>query len=139
MIRLATYTDIPYIVEGMVALKVRTGWACYLTDGYTHENLQQFVKDRLSDSQSILYISEPTAGSLQGFCGASLNQFYLPPYMPLLFEWGWFGSPKEAARCWRASVQWGLKRGVQLVGRVHVSKGTRPSKIIEQQVWKVVA
>lgn len=138
MIQLAQESDIPLLVQGMLQLKQSTGWSQYYQPGYNATTLSQFITDRLYDSRSVLYVSYDTSNVLRAFCGASLNQFYLPPYMPLLFEWGWFGQPRAATQCWQYAVRWGKKRGAQLVGRVRARNSQQPRKIVEEYVWKVI-
>ena len=138
MVRLAQLSDLPFITHGLLNLKQQTAWSRYKQSGYNNDTLSQFIKDRLVDSQSVCYVSCCGDGQLCAFCGGSLNRFYLPPHMPLVFEWGWFGPSKQATECWHAVVQWGRKHGAELAGRVRAHPGSRPGKIVEQYVWKVL-
>lgn len=137
MIRLATTDDIEYIVGGMLSLKQNTGWAAYIQPGYNEDTLRQFIKRELLNPESVLYMSEMGVHK-SAFCGASLQSFYLPPHMPCVLEWGWFGDREGCVRTWQACVEWGKRRGAQLCGRVRPQIGRKHNEILEQIVWRVI-
>ena len=136
MIRLAQPKDVDAIVEGMLALKEQTGWKYYDQPRYNHDTLTEFIRRRLLDGNSVLMVWDED--NVAGFIGASLHRVTLPPYMPMLYEWGWFGIPKVCARLLHAACQWGKRRGAELVGYARPTPGSRPGVIREQFVWKVL-
>ena len=136
MIRLAQPKDVDAIVEGMLALKERTGWRYYERDGYNHDTLGQFITARLLDGNSVCLVWDEDA--VVGFIGASLYHATLPPHMWVLREWGWWGSPKVCAHLYRAAGRWGKRQGAELLGYTLASPGSRAGLIREQFVWKVL-
>jgi hypothetical protein len=138
MIQLATEQHIPYIVEGMLALKQQTGWAAYDQPGYNRDTLTAYTTARLYDPQSVCYLWCDGDGTPVAFCGASLSTFHLPPHMPLVFEWGWFGRPRAAAQCWQACMKWGKKHGATLAFYSRSTPGQRKDRVIEHQTWRVL-
>ena len=137
MIRHATHADIPALTQGMMALKDHTGWSAYHQPGYNHDTLTAFLTARLLHPQSVLFVWDPGTG-VSAFCGGSLQWFTLPPYMPSVLEWGWFGPARPAAKCWNALCEWGRDHGAELAGRVSAVPGTHPKRIRESLTWKVL-
>ena len=138
MMRLATERDIPYILEGMLQLKQQTGWAAYVQPGYNATSLTTYLYDRLYDPQSVCVVWQPLNGIPSAFCGGSLSTFHLPPHMPLVFEWGWFGRPRHAAQCWHHVKQWGKKHGATLAFYSRSTPGRRANRVQEHQTWSVL-
>lgn len=136
MIRLATHKDIPQIVEGMLALKAQTGWANYGRAGYTRESLRVFLTERLNSSNDVLYVWDDD--SITAFCGGSMSNFLLPPHMPIVLEWGWFGLRRDAAECWSMVKRWGKRRGAELAYRVLARPGSSSTRIREEVTWEVL-
>ena len=137
MLRLANHTDVEGIVDGLLSLKARTGWSRYHQPGYNQQSLREFVTRQLNSSVSVCYVWD-AGGVVKAFCGGELRRFNLPPYMPCVLEWGWYGSQREAVRCWQKVRRWGLLRGAELAGRVHPRPATRSNRVIEQVVWEIL-
>ena len=137
MIRLAREDDTPAIIQGMLALKPLTGWALYDRPGYDESSLTYFLYKRMADPRSVLYVWD-VGTSISAFCGGSLDRFYLPPHMPLVFEWGWWGPPREAVQCYQAVARWGKRHGAELIGHVKARPGMQANAIHEHIVWKVI-
>lgn len=138
MIRLAQASDVPSVTEQMIQLQSRTAWAQFKEWGYNHASLSRFIHEKLSDPNAVLYVWDDGDDRVAAFCGGALNLFYLPPHMPLVFEWGWFGPPRQAAACWRAVKSWGKRRGARLAGRVRTQPGTSAHVADEHMIWKVL-
>jgi hypothetical protein len=137
MIRLAQHTDIPYLVDAMLALKARTGWAEIVVHGYNRSTLTPFVSDKLLDPSSVVYVSDDEQGVV-AFCGATLGSFQFPPYPLCLYEWGWGGEKREAVRCWQAVKEWGKKHDAEVVYRVLAKPGKHQKRSYELTTWEVL-
>ncbi len=137
MLRLATLDDIPWLVHAMLELKAQTGWALYLQPAYNYDTLTHFLTNRLYDPLSLCMVWDPGDGPT-AFCGGSLQSFVLPPHMPCVLEWGWYGPHKAAVKCWHAIVDWGVHHGAKLSGRVASQPGTSSQEIRETVIWKVL-
>lgn len=133
MLRLATPYDIPSINKLFFALKAQTGWA-QVHEQATDAELYDFTLSKLQSPTSVCYVWDD--GDIRSFCGASLSHFYIPPYMPTVFEWGWAGPPKLAVTCWRACCDWGRKHGAAWAGRVTGKPGMNPDKVTESITWE---
>lgn len=136
MLRLARDTDIPAIVEGMLVLQAKTGWSTYERTGYTREALGAFLSGHLESSNSVLYVWE--SDTLTAFCGGTLSNFMLPPHMPIVLEFGWFGVDRDAAAVWNAVKHWGKRRGAELAYRVLARPGSSKTRIREEVTWEVL-
>lgn len=136
MIRLARVEDIDVIATGLLELKAKTGWAFYGRDGYTRESLRVFLASRLNDSDSVLYVWE--ADTVTAFCGGQMSRFLLPPHMPIVLEFGWFGCERDAIECWVAVKEWGKRRGAELAYRVLARPGSSKTRIREEVTWEVL-
>jgi hypothetical protein len=135
MFRLATLDDTPALVDAMYKLKDQSQWAAVEEHAPTAQ-LTDWIRERLSSPRSVCYVWDDGRDDISAFCGASLSQFYLPPHMPTVFEWGWYGSPKRAVQCWRACCAWGKKHGAEWAGRVSGKVGTDPRRVIEAITWE---
>lgn len=137
MLRLATYEDIPEIVDGLIKLKQHTGWSQYRQPGYNPSALREFVTQQLNSAVSVCYVWD-TGRGIQAFCGGELRRFNLPPYMPCVLEWGWYGPARESVRCWKKVRQWGVLRGAELAGRVHPRPATSKRRVVEEVIWEIL-
>lgn len=137
MLRLARHTDVPVLVQMMLKLRHTTAWSMYTREGYNHDSLTEFVTARLLDIQSVCYVWDADEG-VTGFCGGSLSRFYLPPHMPIMHEWGWYGEPKVAVQCWKMVQQWAKQHGAELSYRVSGKPGNSVTKFVEQGTWEVL-
>lgn len=135
MVRLATHTDCPDIAQGLLELVPRTGWAMY-KHGVTYQDVLEFVTNRLVDPSCVLYVYD--GGAVTAFCGASLSQLYVPPYHKTVYEWGWYGPPRQAALVWQAAKAWGKRHGAKLAGYISAKPGTSVTTIHEPYIWKVL-
>jgi hypothetical protein len=122
------------VVTGMLALKANTAWARHPGVGYTRDTLTAFLRHQLTRETVVMYVTDDATS----FCGGALSTFYLPPHTPLLFEWGWYGTPRGCAACWRAVKRWGARRGAQIVYRVLARPGSSPTRIRERVTWEVL-
>ena len=135
MIRLATQDDVPAIVEGLYDFAESTKWRELYTTWPSRQTLREFVNRELTNPKSILYVYQD-GEMITGFCGVSLSQFYTPPFIKTMFEWGWYGPPRVAASLWRQACNWAKERGVELAGRAVVLETSTPQKITEQMIWR---
>lgn len=137
MVRLATYDDIPVLIDGMLQLKEQTDWKKVKHAGYDKESLQQHWRAALGHQYTVVYVYERD-GKVVGFCAATLTRHPLPPYLGIIHEWGWYGSRRAVAACWRAVCEWGKRRGATFAMRA-VSKPTkRMNRVYEQLTWEVL-
>lgn len=138
MLRLLRHTDIDTVVRMMLALRHTTAWSKYTREGYTYEALQQFISDRAFDPRSVCYVWDTGHGGVSAFCGGTLTPFNLPPHMPVVYEWGWYGSPREAVTCWKQVCAWAKLRGAELGYRVSGRPGSTMNKFCELGTWEVL-
>ena len=137
MIRLAQHTDIEHIAQMMLELKQHTGWRHAIHPGYNRDALVEFVGHELLNPASVVYVCSD-GGEVVAFCGCSLGQLPWPPYLVTIGEWGWAGPARESARCWRACVEWGKKRGAGVAYRVTGQPGRRAKRVTETVTWEVL-
>jgi hypothetical protein len=135
MFRLAHYSDLAYLIHAMLAIKQQTGWRDE-PGAYTAETLGVFLTKRLYDPCSVCYVWEADNGVPTAFCGCYLTRLFLPPYMPVLLEWGWTGPKRQAVSCWRACTQWGKKNGAVYAQRATTSIKLHPRRIDTTVVWE---
>lgn len=133
MVLSAWYEDIPQLREMMKQLKPQTAWAQVQGD-YSDTTLDTFLGSRLNDPRSMCKVFKDR-GRITGFAGVALSQFYLPPYMPLVFEWGMGGDKRAAVKCYRACCEWAKSKGAEWAGRVSASPGDRSDRVLEPIVW----
>ena len=137
MLRHATPEDIPWLAHQMLLLKTLTGWASYEQPGYNYESLTRFLTLRLLSPDSVCWVWD-VAGVPLAFCGGDLQTFVLPPYMPVVLEWGWSGPRRPATACWRALREWGRAKGALLAMRASSQPTGHTTRIREQHTWEVL-
>lgn len=121
----------------MLQLKAHTTWGAYDQPGYTQEALTRFLAEQLVSPDAVCVVWD-TAGRPDAFCGGRLSTFVLPPFMPLVFEWGWAGSPRAATRCWQRVRQWGKQKGAQMAYRAIPYTPSSKTRIRELVTWEVL-
>jgi len=137
MVRLATPQDIPWLTEQMLALMPHTAWA-KASKGYkyNYDTVHKFIVNQLSRADSVCYVWDGGVGDISAFCAGSCSQFYLPPYVPLMFEWGMAGPKHEIKHCWLALRQWAKRHNIEWIGRVKAEPGKSSVCVTEHMVWK---
>lgn len=138
MLRLAQPRDVPTIAQGLLALRQQTGWKFYNHDGYTCDSLSAFVHDQLANPLTVCYVWEDDTHRVSAFCGATLSRYMLPPHMPMVLEWGWFGQGRAAANCWMACKRWAKKRGAEIAYRALTAPVGNKKRIRESVTWEVL-
>ena len=135
MIRLATTDDTSVIADALYDYVEQSRWSLVYTHWPTRKVLKEFVTQQLTNPRSLLLVYEHE-GIVTGFCGVTLSQFYTPPFIKTMFEWGWYGEPKVAASLWRQCCDWAKERGVELAGRGSITENSTHEKVVEQMTWR---
>lgn len=137
MIRLACIEDIPQIAEGLFQLVDTTGWSLFSVRP-TYGELHSFLLNKLVSPDDLMEVWVEN-GVVEAFCGGTMGQFYAPPNEVTVYEWGWYGPPKKAAKLWHSLLQWGLRRGAVLAGRATIEQTNSRTHIIERITWTRIA
>lgn len=135
MIRLATDDDIPTLITLLLAMKATSGWANEY-EALNDDLIRIWVTERLHHARNLCVVWAADDDRVTAFCGVTLNTQFHPPYVLYMHEWGWYGPPKQAARCWRHCTIWGKKHGAVYGYRGTNEPTLHPRRITERTTWE---
>lgn len=137
MIRQATIDDVPVIVQDLYDYVDTSEWKLLYMPNLTRPKLTRFVEHELLNPRSLLLVWEEE-GKVTAFCGVHLGQFYAPPFVPTVCEWGWYGEPRNAVKLWITCCKWGKEHGAKLAGRAVIEPDSTDRRVHEHIIWKVL-
>jgi hypothetical protein len=111
-IRHATLADIPACARAIATLKDRLAWRV-MPQPFTAEALADWLYLHLEDRHRCLFLVEQQGAILAG-CGGVLGKQELPPHLVFVWEWAWWGRPRQAVKAWHQVKAWGRDHGAVL-------------------------
>lgn len=136
--RLAQHTDVTRLVQLMLELKQHSGWSRVTHTGWTVDALTGFIRHKLLDSGSVVYVCDDSSNVVTAFCGVTLGQLPWPPLSTTVYEWGWHGPARQATACWKAAHEWGRKQGAVAAYRATAQPSVTRGRVKELATWEVL-
>lgn len=136
--RLAQHTDVVQLVQLMLELKQHSGWSRVTHAGWTIDALTGFIRDKLLDPKSMVYVCDDQHGVVTAFCGVTLGQLPWPPSSTTVYEWGWYGPARQATMCWKAARHWGYQQGAEYGYRATAQRSVTQGRVKELATWEVL-
>lgn len=141
-IRRAIDSDLPAIVNGMWAIYSKSGWAAIRHPDYslTPNDLWSYIVTMYASPFSVIFVSD-LQNSITAFCGGVLDRTQLPPFVPMVYEWGWWQDgkhPRESARCFQAVERWGKSKGAVISGYCLGKAGGTATTAYENRVFRLI-
>lgn len=136
--RFAQHTDVAQLVQLMLELKQHSGWRDVTHAGWTVDALTGFIRHKLLDPRSVVYVCDGSDNVVTGFCGVTLGQLPWPPTSTTVYEWGWYGPARQAAACWKAARAWGRQQGAEYAYRATAQRSVTQCRVKELATWEVL-
>lgn len=133
VIRPVQEAELSMCAKALLDLQDTTAWR--RSQGHLNQaDLESWMYLALTSRDDLSLFVADEAGTIVGGCGGAMGQQMLPPHVPYVWEWIWWGRDKRIlAKTWRAVVAWGREKGAWLSCRL---KYTSQGPIHESARWE---